>query len=323
MFFFWSLFHTHLFAITFWGTKYELFLLLGCQQEGAARCAAQHFGLLTCESRESPRHCKDKSSCLKIQCMTAAAWASSLLQNTGFRRSCSHSKPQRVPSTSQYPSWCSQHKAASITGLILVLYTPLTVENKQWCVRAPRNPENSGDEKARWDGSKEKQKIWSCFVRMEWEMKPGEFWVSPAWTRAAVCTFSGLTWFNRSYCPQPQHWGGWRGNIWDQMSFDSDVGKWVCPEKSSLPGFSSWKDWGQKMTGSIQLRILAQTFPAKVTNFALQFCTFYDRKALSSLCSSCSLPQDHKDVIPGQDASLPRRKLMVALNIWPIPTRQG
>lgn len=50
--FFCSLFHTHLFAITFWGTKYELFLLLRCQQEGAARCVAQHFGLLTCESRE-------------------------------------------------------------------------------------------------------------------------------------------------------------------------------------------------------------------------------------------------------------------------------
>lgn len=33
--------------------------------------------------------------------------------------------------------------------------------------------------------------------------------------------------------------------------------------------------------------------------------------------------QDHKDVIPGQDASLPRRKLMVVLNIWSIPTRQG
>lgn len=126
---------------------------------------------------ESPRHCKDKSSCLKIQCMTAAAWASSLLQNTAFRRSCSHSKPQWVPSTSQYPSWCSQHKAASITRLILVLHTPLTVEKKQWCVRAPRNPENSRDEKAWWDGSKEKQKIWSYFVRMEWEIKPGEFWV--------------------------------------------------------------------------------------------------------------------------------------------------
>lgn len=150
----------------FWKTKCELFLLLGCQQEGAARCVAQHFGLLTCESRESPRHCKDKSSCLKIQCMTAAAWASSLLQNTGFRRSCSHSKPHWVPSTSQYPSWCSQHKAASITRLILVLHTPLTLENKQWCVRAPRNPENSRDEKAWWDESKEKQKIWSYFE--EW-----------------------------------------------------------------------------------------------------------------------------------------------------------
>lgn len=164
--FFCSLFHTHLLAIMFWETKCELFLLLGCQQEGAARCVAQHFGLLTCESRESPRHCKDKSSCLKIQCMTAAAWASSLLQNTGFRRSCSHSKPHWVPSTSQYPSWCSQHKAASITRLILVLHTPLTLENKQWCVRAPRNPENSRDEKAWWDESKEKQKIWSYFE--EW-----------------------------------------------------------------------------------------------------------------------------------------------------------
>lgn len=93
------------------------------------------------------------------------------------------------------------------------------------------------------------------------------------------------------------------------------------------------------MTGSIQLRIntLVQTFPAEIKNFALQFCTFYDRKALRSLGSSCSLSQpalglspgpelqlqDHKDVIPGQDASLPRRKLMVALNIWPIPTSQG
>lgn len=113
--------------------------------------------------QRAPRHCKDKSSCLKIQCMTAAAWASSLLQNTGFRRSCSHSKPHWVPSTSQYPSWCSQHKAASIPWLILVLHTPLTLEKKQWCVRAPRNPENSRDEKARWDGSKEKQKIWSYF----------------------------------------------------------------------------------------------------------------------------------------------------------------
>lgn len=167
--------------------------------------------------------------------MTAAAWASSSLQNTWFRRSCSHSKPQRVPSTSKYPSWCSQHKAASITGLILVLHTPLTVENKQWCVRAPRNPENSrDDEKARWDGSKEKQKIWSCFVRMEWEIKPGEFWVSPVWTGTAVCTFSGLTWFNKSYL-LPQHWGGWRGNIWDQTNefWLWDVGKRACPEKSS------------------------------------------------------------------------------------------
>lgn len=89
-----------------------------------------------------------------------------LLQNTGFRRSCSHSKPQWVPSTSKYPSWCSQHKAASITGLILVLHTPLTVENKQWCVRAPRNPENSrDDEKARWDGSREKQKNMKLFCK--------------------------------------------------------------------------------------------------------------------------------------------------------------
>lgn len=183
------------------------FYCLDGQQEGAAHCVAQHFGWLTRESRESPRHCKDKSSCLKIQCMTAAAWASSLLQNTGFR-SCSHSKPHWVPSTSQYPSWCSQHKAASITWLILVLHTPLTVENKQWCVRAPRNPENSRDEKAWWDGSKEKQKIWSYFGRMEWEIKPGEFWVSPAWLKAAVYTFSGLIWFNRSYLLQPQHWGG-------------------------------------------------------------------------------------------------------------------
>lgn len=39
------------------------------------------------------------------------------------------------------------------------------------------------------------------------------------------------------------------------------------------------------MTGSIQLRIntLVQTFPAEITNFALQFCTFYTRKALSCL----------------------------------------
>lgn len=47
------------------------------------------------------------------------------------------------------------------------------------------------------------------------------------------------------------------------------------------------------MTGSIQLRIntSVQTFPAEIANFALQSCTFCNRKALSSFCSSCSLPQ--------------------------------
>lgn len=116
-------------------------------------------------------------------------------------------------------------------------------------------------------------------------------------------------------------------------------GKGVCPEKSSLPGLSSWKDWGWKMTGSIQLRIntLVQTFPAEITNFALQLCTFHNRKALSSLGSSCSLPQAAQlkarasSPAPGSQGCDSRagcftaqeEALGLGLNIWQVPTSQG
>lgn len=185
------------------------------------------------------------------------------------------------------------------------------------------------------EGTKEsrKQQRWKSLVR--WEQREtknmkllckngvgDQAWgiLSPAWTRAAVCAFSGLTWFNRSSLLQPQHWDGGRRNIWGQTN---EFWLWNL---SSLPGLSSWKDWGWKLTGSIELRIntSVQTFPAEMTN----------RKALSSLGSSCSLPQlkpRPSSAAPGSQGCDSRagcftaqgEALGLGLNIWQIPTSQG